>query len=296
MEKARETLAAAGGCERELTAAGDGEVTGGGGEGAVAMEASTSSEANFQIPAISHIPLSVPSGYEVDLAISGFTSFLQSDAGSKVGSLPLISSLDGLGKLQSVEGMTIQKAFELMNRVKPIQDLVKRIVTKAEMWNVFINSNEVKEFERQLQTVGSLPLISSLDGLGKLQSVEGMTIQKAFALMNRVKPIQDLVKRIVTKAEMWNVFINSNEVKEFERQLQTGANGPEAITSSNPQTQGISYSQHQSSDYKMIINNLGTMINKLPQAFQGYKPVGSNIEPRIILGVAIRAFSLRRSD
>ncbi|THF97463.1 hypothetical protein TEA_029191 [Camellia sinensis var. sinensis] len=85
------------------------------------MEASTSSEANFQIPAISRIPLSVPSGYEVDLAISGFTSFLQSDAGSKVGSLPLISSLDGQGKLQSVEGMTIQKAFELMNRVKPIQ-------------------------------------------------------------------------------------------------------------------------------------------------------------------------------
>ncbi|KAI8019156.1 hypothetical protein LOK49_LG04G01415 [Camellia lanceoleosa] len=110
------------------------------------MEASTSFEANFQIPAISRIPLSVPSGYEVDLAISGFTSFffyLTPD--QKVGSLPLISSLDGLGKLQSVEGMTIQKAFELMNRVKPIQDLVKRIVTKAEMWNVFINSNEVKE-------------------------------------------------------------------------------------------------------------------------------------------------------
>ncbi|GMP42751.1 hypothetical protein CsSME_00012387 [Camellia sinensis var. sinensis] len=122
------------------------------------MEASTSSEANFQIPAISRIPLSVPSGYEVDLAISGFTSFLQSDAGSKVGSLPLISSLDGLGKLQSVEGMTIQKAFELMNRVKPIQDLVKRIVTKAEMWNVFINSNEVKEFERQLQTGSQMHL------------------------------------------------------------------------------------------------------------------------------------------
>ncbi|GMP42762.1 hypothetical protein CsSME_00012393 [Camellia sinensis var. sinensis] len=85
------------------------------------MEASTSSEANFQIPANSCIPLSVPSGDEVDSTISGFTSFLQSDAGSKVGSLPLISSLDGLGKLQSVEGMTIQKAFELMNRVKPIQ-------------------------------------------------------------------------------------------------------------------------------------------------------------------------------
>ncbi|CAL5331348.1 unnamed protein product [Camellia sinensis] len=153
------------------------------------MEASTSSEANFQIPAISRIPLSVPSGYEVDLAISGFTSFLQSDAGSKVGSLPLISSLDGLGKLQSVEGMTIQKAFELMNRVKPIQDLVKRIVTKA---------------------------------------------------------------------EMWNVFINSNEVKEFERQLQTGANGPEAITSSNPQTQGISYSQHQSSGANIVVTNLST--------------------------------------
>ncbi|KAL7233633.1 hypothetical protein ACSBR1_017278 [Camellia fascicularis] len=153
------------------------------------MEASTSSGANFQIPAISRIPLSVPSGYEVDLAISGFTSFLQSDTGSKVGSLPLISSLDGLGKLQSVEGMTIQKAFELMNKVKPIQDLVKRIVTKA---------------------------------------------------------------------EMWNVFINSNEVKEFERQLQTGANGPEAITSSNPQTQGISYSQHQSSGANIVVTSLST--------------------------------------
>ncbi|THG13574.1 hypothetical protein TEA_007837 [Camellia sinensis var. sinensis] len=36
-------------------------------------------------------------------------------------SLPLISRPDGLGKLQSVEGMTIQKSFELMDNVKPIQ-------------------------------------------------------------------------------------------------------------------------------------------------------------------------------
>ncbi|CAL5381379.1 unnamed protein product [Camellia sinensis] len=38
-----------------------------------AMEASTSSEVNFQIPANFHIPLSVPSGDEVESAISGFT-------------------------------------------------------------------------------------------------------------------------------------------------------------------------------------------------------------------------------
>ncbi|XP_028092339.1 uncharacterized protein LOC114292553 [Camellia sinensis] len=151
-----------------------------------AMEASTSSEANFQIPASSCIPLSVPSGDEVDSAISGFTSFLQSDAGSKVSSLPLISSLDGLGKLQSVEGMTIQKAFELMNRVKPIQNLIKAIAT-----------NE----------------------------------------------------------EMWNAFININEVQEFVRQLKTGAKRPEAITSGNQQTQGISYSQQQLSGVYNIVTN-----------------------------------------
>ncbi|CAL5382704.1 unnamed protein product [Camellia sinensis] len=150
------------------------------------MEASTSSEANFQIPANSCIPLSVPSGDEVDSTISGFTSFLQSDAGSKVGSLPLISSLDGLGKLQSVEGMTIQKAFELMNRVKPIQNLVKAIATNEEMWNVFIN----------------IP-----------------------------------------------------EVQEFVRQLKTGANRSEAITSGNQQTHGISYSQQQLSGVNNIVAN-----------------------------------------
>ncbi|CAL5331355.1 unnamed protein product [Camellia sinensis] len=150
------------------------------------MEASTSSEANFQIPANSCIPLSVPSGDEVDSTISGFTSFLQSDAGSKVGSLPLISSLDGLGKLQSVEGMTIQKAFELMNRVKPIQNLVKAIATNEEMWNVFIN----------------IP-----------------------------------------------------EVQEFVRQLKTGANRSEAITSGNQQTHGISYSQQQLSGVNNMVTN-----------------------------------------
>ncbi|XP_028098414.1 uncharacterized protein LOC114298108 [Camellia sinensis] len=64
-----------------------------------AMEASTSSEVDFQIPANSRIPLSVPSGDEVESAISRFTSSLQSDTGSEVGSLPLISSIDGLGKL-----------------------------------------------------------------------------------------------------------------------------------------------------------------------------------------------------
>ncbi|XP_028092376.1 uncharacterized protein LOC114292579 isoform X8 [Camellia sinensis] len=174
---------------------GDGKFQNVDGEGTIAvqtkgaMEASTSSEANSQIPDNCCIPLSVPSGDEVDSAISGFTSFLQSDAGSKVGSLPLISSLDGQGKLQSVEGMTIQKAFELMNRVKPIQNLIKAIAT-----------NE----------------------------------------------------------EMWNAFININEVQEFVRQLKTGANGLEAITSSNPQTQGISYSQQQSSGANKVVTNLST--------------------------------------
>ncbi|GMP42773.1 hypothetical protein CsSME_00012398 [Camellia sinensis var. sinensis] len=141
------------------------------------MEASTSSEANSQIPDNCCIPLSVPSGDEVDSAISGFTSFLQSDAGSKVGSLPLISSLDGQGKLQSVEGMTIQKAFELMNRVKPIQNLIKAIATNEEMWNAFININEVQEFVRQLKT----GLIYS--SLVKRYDYIGLTVGSATCLL-----------------------------------------------------------------------------------------------------------------
>ncbi|KAL7203801.1 hypothetical protein ACSBR2_016953 [Camellia fascicularis] len=116
------------------------------------MEASTSSEVNFQIPANSHIPLSVPSGDEVESAISGFTSSFQSEAGSKVSPLPLISSLDGLGKLQSVKGMTIQKAFGLLDRAKPIQNVVKAVATDKEMSNAFLNVNEVQEFKRQLMT------------------------------------------------------------------------------------------------------------------------------------------------
>ncbi|KAI8028354.1 hypothetical protein LOK49_LG02G00758 [Camellia lanceoleosa] len=126
------------------------------------------------------ISLSVPTANEVDSAILGCTSFLLSDAGSKVGSLPLISSVD---------------------------------------------------------------------------AVEGMTFTKAFELMNTVKPIQALVKSLVTKPQMWDVFINSDEVKAFRRQLQTGAKGPEAITSSNPPTQGISYSQQQLSGANNIVRN-----------------------------------------
>ncbi|CAL5382697.1 unnamed protein product [Camellia sinensis] len=77
---------------------------------------------------------------------------LQSDTGSEVGSLPLISSIDGLGKLQSVEGMTIQNAFELMDRAKPIQNLLKDVATNVEMWNAFVNNKEVKECLWQLET------------------------------------------------------------------------------------------------------------------------------------------------
>ncbi|KAL7233616.1 hypothetical protein ACSBR1_017269 [Camellia fascicularis] len=117
-----------------------------------AMEASTSSEVNFQIPASSGIPLSVPSVVEGESAISGFTSSFQSEAGSKVGSLPLISSPDGLGKLQSVEGMTIQKSFELMDNVKPIQNVVKALAINDELRNAFLKVKEVQEFTRRLNT------------------------------------------------------------------------------------------------------------------------------------------------
>ncbi|KAL7203803.1 hypothetical protein ACSBR2_016954 [Camellia fascicularis] len=143
---------------------GDGKVQNIEGKGTIAvqtkgaMEVSTSSEVDFQIPAISRIPLLVPSGDEVESAISGFTSFLQSDAGSEVGSLRLISSVEGLGKLQSVEGMTIQNAFELMDRAKPIQNLLKAVATNVEMWNAFLNNKEVQEFLRQLETGSQMHL------------------------------------------------------------------------------------------------------------------------------------------
>ncbi|XP_028098415.1 uncharacterized protein LOC114298109 isoform X1 [Camellia sinensis] len=95
-----------------------------------AMEASTSSEVKFQILANSHIPLSISSGDEVESAISRFTS---------------------LGKLQSVKGMTIQKAFGL-DGAEPIQNVVKAVATDEEMRNVFLNITEVQEFKRQLMT------------------------------------------------------------------------------------------------------------------------------------------------
>ncbi|XP_028105182.1 uncharacterized protein LOC114304208 [Camellia sinensis] len=94
------------------------------------MEASTPSEVNFQILANSHIPLSISSGDEVESAISRFTS---------------------LGKLQSVKGMTIQKAFGL-DGAEPIQNVVKVVATDEEMRNVFLNITEVPEFKRQLTT------------------------------------------------------------------------------------------------------------------------------------------------
>ncbi|GMP42754.1 hypothetical protein CsSME_00012389 [Camellia sinensis var. sinensis] len=94
------------------------------------MEASTSSEVKFQILANSHIPLSISSGDEVESAISRFTS---------------------LGKLQSVKGMTIQKAFGL-DGAEPIQNVVKAVATDEEMRNVFLNITEVQEFKRQLMT------------------------------------------------------------------------------------------------------------------------------------------------
>ncbi|XP_028071892.1 uncharacterized protein LOC114274210 [Camellia sinensis] len=112
-----------------------------------AMEASTSSEVNFQIPASSRIPLSVPSVVEGESAISGFTSTFQSEE-----SLPLISRPDGLGKLQSVEGMTIQKSFELMDNVKPIQNVVKALATNDELRNAFLKVKEVQEFKQRLKT------------------------------------------------------------------------------------------------------------------------------------------------
>ncbi|GMP42786.1 hypothetical protein CsSME_00012403 [Camellia sinensis var. sinensis] len=112
-----------------------------------AMEASTSSEVNFQIPASSRIPLSVPSVVEGESAISGFTSTFQSEE-----SLPLISRPDGLGKLQSVEGMTIQKSFELMDNVKPIQNVVKALATNDELRNAFLNVKEVQELKQRLKT------------------------------------------------------------------------------------------------------------------------------------------------
>ncbi|THG17029.1 hypothetical protein TEA_012855 [Camellia sinensis var. sinensis] len=84
--------------------------------------------------------------------IGSSTFTLQSDTGSEVGSLPLISSVDGLGKLQSVVGMTFQNAFELLGRAKPIQNLLKAVVTDVKMWNAFLNNKAVQEFLRQLET------------------------------------------------------------------------------------------------------------------------------------------------
>ncbi|CAL5381375.1 unnamed protein product [Camellia sinensis] len=139
-----------------------------------AMEASTSSEVDFQIPANSRIPLSVPSGDEVESAISRFTSTLQSDTGSEVGSLPLISSVDGLGKLQSVVGMTFQNAFELLGRAKPIQNLLKAVVTDVKMWNAFLNNKAVQEFLRQLET-GANNVVTNLSSN---QQTDNLSIQQ----------------------------------------------------------------------------------------------------------------------
>ncbi|GMP42785.1 hypothetical protein CsSME_00012403 [Camellia sinensis var. sinensis] len=74
------------------------------------------------------------------------------------------------------------------------------------------------------QSEESLPLISRPDGLGKLQSVEGMTIQKSFELMDNVKPIQNVVKALATNDELRNAFLNVKEVQELKQRLKTGDN------------------------------------------------------------------------
>ncbi|XP_028105197.1 uncharacterized protein LOC114304214 [Camellia sinensis] len=73
-----------------------------------------------------------------------------------------------------------------------------------------------------------------------------MTFQNAFELLGRAKPIQNLLKAVVTDVKMWNAFLNNKAVQEFLRQLETGANNVVTNLSSNQQTDNLSIQQWSS--------------------------------------------------
>ncbi|CAL5382711.1 unnamed protein product [Camellia sinensis] len=199
-----------------------------------AMEASTSSEVNFQIPASSRIPLSVPSVVEGESAISGFTR-CQDYVHDYITGVRYRSDSEMVAKTVEFAGngkdawvFDIDETLlsnlpyyahhgfgpETFDEVS-FDEWVD--VAEAPALLASLNSFQSEAGSK----VGSLPLISSPDGLGKLQSVEGMTIQKSFELMDNVKPIQNVVKALATNDELRNAFLKVKEVQEFTRRLNT---------------------------------------------------------------------------